>query len=182
MANLLVVDSDVASAGLLGELLTSLGHVVRGVTTSAAAIRALEADHYDLAFVELKLPDANGIELLRNVGERWPGLPVIMVAANTTVSEAIHSMRSGADDFVVKPIVAEEIQFVTAKALAGAALSSTKPPIALRHDSGLIGQTQAMQQVREMIGRVATSMATVLIRGESGTGKEVVARAIHAQS
>src|SRR5690349_5271667 len=105
-----------------------------------------------------------------------------MVAANSTVSEAINSMRSGANDFVVKPIVAEEIQFVTAKALAGAALSSQRPPIALGYDSGLIGQTPAVQQVREMIGRVATSMATVLIRGESGTGKEVVARAVHAES
>jgi two-component system response regulator AtoC len=183
MANLLVVDPDVASAASLNALLVPAGHVAKIVSTSAEALKALEGDLFDLVFVEMRLPDGGGMELLGHLTKRWPGLPIVMVAANSTVAEAVSAMRSGAADFVVKPMVADEIRYVTTKVLAGAAPSAAEPPISIpAHDSKLIGQSDPMRQVHEMVGRAAASSATVLIRGESGTGKELVARAVHERS
>src|SRR5258706_15815381 len=118
MVRLLVVDPDDASARALGDMLAEQGHVVANVATAQAAIAALEPELYDLVFAELRMPDDSGVELLDNVAKRWPGLPVVMMAAGGTVTEAVGAMRSGAADFVGKPFNAEEIRFVTSKALA----------------------------------------------------------------
>src|SRR5882672_1773997 len=108
MPNVLVVDPDLASAATLSELLASAGHTAKSVTSGVAAVRTLETQHYDLVFVELKLPEEIGLELLGTITKRWPGLPVVVMTANGKVSEAVTSMRSGAADFVAKPIDADE--------------------------------------------------------------------------
>src|SRR5438105_3653566 len=117
MANLLIVDPDLSAAALLNDWLVPAGHVAKSVGTGKAAVQALEAELYDLVFAELRLPDVSGIELLGSVSKRWPGLPVVMLAGDSTVPEAVNAMRSGAVDFVVKPLVADEIHYVTNKAL-----------------------------------------------------------------
>jgi two-component system response regulator AtoC len=183
MANLLIVDPNSAAAARLSELLAPSGHTSKQVGTGALAIQALQSDLYDLVFSELKLGDQSGIELLGHINKRWPGLPVIMVAADSTVPEAVGAMRSGALEFVVKPFAAEEIRYVTEKALASSAPSvSQLPPSAAKQGSPLVGQSDAMREVHEMVRRAAASHATVLVRGESGTGKELVARAVHEGS
>jgi two-component system response regulator AtoC len=183
MPNVLVVDPDLVSAATLSELLASAGHTAKSVSSGSAAVRTLETQHYDLVFVELKLPEESGLELLGTITKRWPGLPVVIVTANGKVSEAVTCMRSGATDFVAKPIDADEIHYVTTKALAGAASSAAEPPAStFAGDFTLIGQSEPIRQVSDMIGRAAASGATVLIRGESGTGKELVARAVHERS
>jgi two-component system response regulator AtoC len=183
MAHLLVVDPDPASAGALTEMLTLAGHKATNVALGRPALRALEINLYDSVFIELKLPDESGLELLDKITKRWPGLPVVMMTADGKISDAVNSLRSGAADFVAKPIVTEEIQYVTNKVLAGAASSAAEPPEStLDGHSRLVGQSNAMRQLSDVIGRAARSAATVLIRGESGTGKELVARAVHEGS
>jgi len=183
MARVLIVQPDHDAASGLAEVLERAGHLSDVVDTAPLAMRRLEAGLYDLVMADLKLNAESGLSLLVAILSRWPELPVIMVALESTVPEAIQAMRAGASDFLLKPFAAEEVLYVSAKALAGMALRATEPPLAAHApDASLIGQSVAMRRVDEMIQRTAAGTATVLVRGESGTGKELVARAIHRKS
>jgi two-component system, NtrC family, response regulator AtoC len=179
MARALVVDPDATMAARFARALELAGHLTTLVGDGRAALECLDSDHFDLMFVELELPGQSGIDVLKEAQTRAPDLPVVIVAAEPAVTEAVGAMRAGASDFVLKPSSDEEIAYVVSKALASRA---SKPPFLSASGKGLLGESDSMQQVRTALGKAASGDATVLIRGESGTGKELVAQALHEQS
>jgi len=123
------------------------------------------------------MPGASGLELLVDIVERWPEVPVIMMTAHGTVGVAVEAMKKGAADFLLKPFDREEILFTVRKQIAAAERADASP--AVTRSAAVSPGSGAMNEVRDLIRRAAGSTATVLIRGESGTGKELAARSIH---
>jgi two-component system response regulator AtoC len=187
----LVVDDDAAIGVVLEALLRQAAYDVSYVGSVDAAIQELERDGADVLLTDLRMPDADGMDLLAVVTRRWPGLPVILLTAHGTVPIAVDAMRRGAADFLLKPFDREELLFVMNKAMF-AARARDRNGAGNRHaewmtgdGSGaplLVGESQPMRELHDLIGRAATGAATVLVRGESGTGKGLVARAIHEKS
>ncbi len=179
-ARILVVDDDPALALVLEALLRQAGYAPRVVPSAEAALVAIEQHAVDAILSDVKMPGMDGLELLRQLGERRPDLPVVLLTAHGTVPLAVEAMKRGAADFLLKPFDRDEILFVVSKALAagerGVAAAPALPP------GGLIGDSPSMNEVRAVIERSARGVATVMIRGESGTGKELVARAVHEAS
>jgi two-component system, NtrC family, response regulator HydG len=124
----------------------------------------------------------HGLEVLRAVRSRWPGVPFILMTAYASVATAVQAMREGAYDYITKPFDPDEVQAVVARALSKAAVLGRTAEDELDRFGPFIGRSAAMRSVYQMIERVAPTDATVLILGETGTGKELVARAIHERS
>lgn len=152
-------------------------------STGAEALAVLDREPADVVISDVTLPDMTGLALLETVGNRWPGLPVVMLAADASVPQAVAALKAGAADFAQKPLKPEELGYVIDKALTvvrrGAEQPPPPPPSAR---VGLIGTSSAMRKVYATLKSASQSTATVLIRGESGTGKEMVARAVHEGS
>jgi DNA-binding NtrC family response regulator len=125
------------------------------------------------------MPELGGLELLRELRTRSPGLPVIIMTAFGSIDTAVRAIASGAVDYVSKPMDVEEIRATVRRALDRRAEAQAELPEAGEEIGGVVGRTPAMVEVYKTIARVAPGMSTVLITGESGTGKELVARAIH---
>lgn len=160
-----------------------------GVRTEAAAdlaqARTLLAEHrFDFCFTDMRLPDGNGIELVHEVQKHWPGMPIAVITAHGNAQAAVESMKSGAFDFVSKPVdLAMLRKLVEAglrlKAGDASAAAGGAPTTAADDCGGLLGRDPSIEHLRGMIDRLARSQAPVHICGESGTGKELVARLIH---
>jgi two-component system response regulator AtoC len=176
----LIVHGDAATGESLSQVLGSRQVEVERAASASAALSLLESRPFDAAIVAMELPELSGLELLREIAQRWPDVRVVMVAAAAAVPEAVAAMRAGASDFLVEPVEPEQVVFVLDKAVDEARGEPDPEPAGASRT--LVGQSRAMQQVFELVGRAAASTATVLIRGESGTGKELVARAVHAES
>jgi len=176
----LLVDDDPAVGKVLGALLTQAGIRNEHVSSAEAALVALTHKSFDVVVTDLRMPGMGGMELLGQVSERFPDIPVVVLTAHGTVPEAVEAMKKGARDFMLKPFDREEILFVVRKALAGA--QAPMPSSPATRGAGFIGESPGMRQVYALLQRAAAGNATVLIRGESGTGKELAARALHEQS
>jgi two-component system, NtrC family, response regulator AtoC len=181
MASILIVDPEASRAKIVAQVLEGASHVHRHVATAAAALEELEANAHDLLVLAAPLDD-DPRAFLERVGGRWPGLAVITVASGDPVANAEEALRLGATDSLTTPVVPEEVAFVVAKALSAAALEAAKPPRAPSRVSALLGESEPMVRLRDLLRRVAEGTSTTLVRGETGTGKELVARAVHAQS
>ncbi|MFN8641484.1 MAG: sigma-54 dependent transcriptional regulator [Candidatus Binatia bacterium] len=183
----LVVDDEKNIRSTVAVCLEGLGCAVTGAASAAAARAAVEAGAYDLAFLDLRLGEENGLELLPALLARRPDLDVVVITAYATIDTAVEAMRRGARDYLPKPFSPAQIRHVVEQVAERrrlarrvdalqAELASAAPEIEL--DS----QAPAMQKVLDLLPRLAASDATVLLRGENGTGKGVVARALHAGS
>ena len=184
MANLLIVDDEQGIRQLLTLVFERAGHNVRVAAGGQSALELLRAHDFDLLISDVKMPDMNGIELLRAARELEPDLAVVMMTAFATVDTAREAFKLGADDFIQKPFDIEELKLIVAKALEK--LDLVKENRAFKRaqrDRGklgnIIGRSARMQAVYQMIETVAEVQSTILVTGESGTGKELVARAIH---
>ena len=186
---ILIVDDEEGMRELLGIMLINDGYLVETATGASEAERFLREDSFDLVITDLRMgKDATaGMAVLEKVRELERGVPTIMITAYGSVDTAIEAMKKGAIDYIQKPFRNEEMRVVVKKALEHKRLKDENARLrAEQRKMGrleeIVGKSQAIEQVREMIKRVAGLSSTVLIRGESGTGKELVARAIHRLS
>lgn len=184
---ILVVDDQASLREVLTVMLQREGYDVESAADGAAALLLLSEGEYDLIISDIRMPKLSGIELLRNVREKHPETLMIMITAFSTSEEAVEAMKLGAFDYITKPFRNDEIRLVVRNALERRALRqenlSLRQELVERYSfANMVGKSVEMQQVYDLIGKVAPSKANVLVTGESGTGKELVARAIHFNS
>ncbi|TNF25485.1 MAG: sigma-54-dependent Fis family transcriptional regulator [Deltaproteobacteria bacterium] len=189
-ARLLVVDDEANMRTVLTGLLSREGYVVEAAANGRAALEALERSggNVHAILTDLRMPEMDGMTLLEEIGKRYPGRPVVMLTAHGTVDTAVEAMKVGAFDFVTKPFNADELRAVMAKAVntARAEMDAVEPmrggTVDAKGKFGMIGMSKPMQDIYDILEKVADTPTTVLITGESGTGKELVAQALHEHS
>lgn len=184
---ILVVDDNRGMCELLELGLGGCGFEVRWTTEPHKALEMLQHDSYAAVVTDLNMPGQNGIELTRQLLGNRPDLPVIVITAFGSMESAIEAMRAGAFDFVTKPLEVDALALVLQRAVQHRALREEvkllrRAVAAAQCFDNLIGQSDAMRQVFDLLARVAEADVSVLILGESGTGKELVARSIHTRS
>ena len=179
--SVLVVDDDPAVGKVLAALLAQAGIGCSHVPHAGAALEALRRQPVDVVVTDLRMPGTTGLELLDEIAQRWPEIPVILLTAHGSVGVAVDAMKRGAADFLLKPFDREEILFTVRKQIAAARHADGQPtPTPTEAAAGSVGSSsQDMREVQDLIRRAARGTVTVLVRGESGTGKELAARAIH---
>ena len=187
METILVVDDEKNYLLVLKELLVDEGYEVLTAQSGANALAILSETELDLVVTDMKMPGMSGLELLERLKQKDPQLPVVMMTAFGTVEKAVEAMKKGAFDYISKPFDNESLKKTVATALKMWRVIKENRFLSQElkdkfGPSDLIGNSPAIQQVRDLIQKVAVTKATVLVTGESGTGKELVARAIHAQS
>ena len=187
LASLLLVDDDAAFRTVLAGELERLGFRVAGVETGGDALARVAEIEPDVVLLDLRLPDIDGLEVLRGLRASCPSADVIMLTGHGSIDTAIDAIKMGAFDYVAKPCPLEELEVRIQRALErqGLRRRATLLERALTPadiGSGLIGEAPAFRRVREMIERVAPTSSTVLITGETGSGKEMVAKLLHARS
>jgi two-component system response regulator PilR (NtrC family) len=182
----LIVDDEADIRELLVLTLTRMGVDADTASSVAEAKRALEGRTYDLALTDMRLPDGDGLDVLRHIAELYGNTPVAVITAYGSTENAVAALKAGAFDYLAKPIKLEQL-----RPLVMSALKLPKPVLARRASIGettqpgvprLLGESAPMQRAREMIARLARSQAPVYLTGESGSGKEVAARLIHVGS
>ncbi len=184
MAHVLIVDDELNIRRVLAAMLKRDGYEVTAAADGEQALAVLARAPVQVVVTDLVMPKLDGLSLLRRVAADYPDVPVIVITAHGTVDSAVAALKAGAFDFITKPFEQDELKKVIAKAaraheierqnVHGPSAEGEKPP--------LVGQSPAMRQVYEVIGKVADSPSTVLVTGESGTGKELVAQALHRGS
>jgi DNA-binding NtrC family response regulator len=184
---ILVADDDLVARDLLVEVLVREGYRVRAAGSGAEAIRIAESEVIDLALVDLRMPDVDGLAVLGRIRALSPAPPVVILTAFATIETAIDAIRHGAYDYLSKPFRIDEIKLVARRALEAQQLVRDNQQFReqLRDRYGvdrLLGQSPEMVVIYRLVARVAAADTTILIQGETGTGKELVARAIHDAS
>ena len=172
----IVADDDAAIRTVVRRALTRAGYLVRTTETANGLARLIDEGAGDVVITDVIFPDGNGLDALPGIIERRPGLKVIVMSAQNTLSTAVRATEQGAFDYLPKPFDLDELTRAVASALA---VGTEAPAETLGDDMPLIGRSAAMQEVYRTIARVVPTSLTVMILGESGTGKELVARAIH---
>ena len=182
MTRVLVVDDDAVSCQVLREVLEEEGLKVVCETNPRKALASVDEESFDLAILDVRMPEMNGLELLQRLRERIPSLPVIIMTGFGSVDTAVDAITSGAIDYVSKPMNVDEIRAAVDRALRGDRAPRAELPVESGAIGDMVGRTRAMVTIYRTIARVAPGRSTVLILGESGTGKELVARAVHRYS
>lgn len=187
LLRLLVVEDDPGLAEVLTEELGTRGHRVTLAASVAEARESLAVAEFDVALMDLMLPDGSGIDVLRAVREQELPTQVIVITGFATLATALEAMKLGAYDYITKPARLEEIELLVAKAAEKAKLLWENAALRVRLEGrealpGLIGQDPVLKRLLTDLDKVAASPLPVLIQGESGTGKELVARAVHKRS
>ncbi|MGA2264045.1 MAG: sigma-54 dependent transcriptional regulator [Acidobacteriota bacterium] len=185
--SILIVDDEQIVRESLTKWFIEDGFSVGAAEDAPAALRQLQAQRWDIILLDIKMPGMGGIELQQRVREIDPLAAIIFITAHASVDTAVQALKSGAFDYVTKPVDPDYLSHLIRNAIKQRALMQEniklKEQIAeLPKLDEIIGESQAMQQVFEMIETVAKTETTVMIRGESGTGKELIARAIHSNS
>jgi two-component system response regulator PilR (NtrC family) len=191
MANLLIVDDELGMRQFLTHLFQREGHTVRAAENGREALELMRATPADLVVSDVRMPDMNGIELLRSARELFPAVEVVLMTAFANVDTAREAFLLGAYDFVQKPFDNDLLKETVTRALQKISLVKEKDALLEENKvliqgqrsrgklNNIIGRSAKMQALYQMIETVAQVQSTVLVTGESGTGKELVARAIH---
>jgi len=188
-ARILVADDEDSIRFVMREALEAEGHAVHDVPDGDSALAALEREDFDLAFLDIRMPGASGLEVLERARTLATDTAVVIITAQSTFENAVEAMKLGAIDYLTKPFGLAEVRALTDKALRTRALELEVR--ALRREVGravvpggqrLVGNSPALVETFKTVGKVAGRNVPVLVTGESGTGKELVARAIHTAS
>ena len=184
MANILIVDDEQSYRQLLSLVFEEQGNSIRTAMNGRQALELLQAEPADVIISDVKMPDMDGIEMLRAVRETLPDVGVILMTAFASVETAREAFKLGADDFIQKPFDVEELKLIVRKTLEKQALIDENRAFKrAQRERGsiknIVGTSAKMNAIFQMIETVAEVQSTILLTGESGTGKELVARAIH---
>ncbi len=180
MTAILVVDDELSMRQFLKILLEKEGYEIALAADGPSALEQARQRQFDLAISDIRMPGMNGLELLAELKNDCPDLPVIMITAFASPEDAVTAMKNGAFDYITKPFNVEEIKGVIRSATARKNAGVTTP--VEDEFPEIIGQSPEMLKIFDLIKRIAPTPANVLIYGESGTGKELVAKAIHNHS
>ncbi len=184
MPEALIIDDDDAFSLGLCEVVSRGGYTARRATSLKAARAQMEVRRPDLIFVDLHLPDGKGLEML---GEEEDGPDVVLITGQASIETAIEALRLGATDYIVKPVDLVRVRAILANVAKSSALRHQVVSLrtqlrGLGHFGALVGTSPPMQKVYDLVARVATTEASVLVTGETGTGKELVAQSVHELS
>lgn len=187
MEKILIVDDEQSMRDVLSIMLKRAGYGVTVAADGEEAIAQLGKDIFDLIITDLKMPKVGGLDVLKAVKDSSPETVVLVITAFASTETAVEAMKRGAYDYLTKPFQVDEVQLIIRNALEKRRLSTEnmllKRELASQSSfAQIVGQSDAMQKVFDMVRKVADSKSNVLICGESGTGKELVARAIHYNS
>ncbi len=179
MAKILLVEDDLTFSQMLQNFVQKNGHEITAASNIKTGLRFLEQNTFDLLLLDYRLPDGTGMDILADIREKGKLIPAIMMTSFNDVRTAVKAIRSGAFDFITKPVNPDELLMIM-----GAALNDKTPdPLAASDTPNFIKGTSAQSdKLLEHISLIAPTDISVLIQGESGTGKEYVARMIHSQS
>ncbi len=177
----LIVEDEPDIRELLEITLSRMGLETRSAGDYSNATRLLNEENFDLCLTDMKLPDGDGIALVEFIQQQFPNIPTAVITAHGSIDLAIKAMKSGAFDFVSKPVSLDTLRNLIEKALT---LPSTAQQVSSLTESKyqIVGETAIIAELRRSIAKFARSQAPVFIQGQSGTGKELVARQIHLQS
>ena len=187
MEKILVVDDEQSLREVLSIMLKRAGYAVTSAMDGEEAIELLNKEIFDLVITDLRMPKIDGMEVLKAVKSASPETVVLIITAFASADSAVEAMKQGAYDYLTKPFQVDEVQLIIRNALEKRRLTTEnmllKREMASQSSfAQLVGQSEAMQKVFDVVRKVADSKSNVLICGESGTGKELVARAIHYNS
>jgi len=184
---ILIVDDEFSVRDSMARWFEEEGYRVGQAESGEAALDLLEDSAWDIALVDVRMPGMDGLELLGRLLKKSPETIVIIITAHATVGTAVEAFKAGAFDYITKPFDPDDVSRVVARALRQKDLILENRRLRecvknLVDTNPMIGESAGIERIRELIGTVAGTESTVLIRGRSGTGKEVVARAIHNNS
>jgi len=184
---ILVIEDDAPQLRALTGFLKRQGFNVLWSSSGTGGVRTAREQPIDMVLTDYKMPDKNGLDVLREIKNINPEIPVILITAHGTEEIAVQAMKEGAFDYLTKPIDLDEVEIIVRKALERKQLVSENRELRRQLEEKyrfheIISGSSEMEEVINTAGRAARSKATVLIRGESGTGKELIARAIHYTS
>jgi two-component system response regulator PilR (NtrC family) len=184
---LLVVDDEEVIRDVLQALLEREGYEVTTAQDAGDALARFDAEPFDVVLLDLMLPDRPGLDVLREIRRRDPDAVVVIVTAYSSIEGAIHAMREGAFHYIPKPFQNQEVLLTVQKGADARRLTQEnrrlKSELSKRYGLGrIVGKSEGMRKVFELVRLAGPSRSTILVEGESGTGKELVARAIHTHS
>ncbi|MCD6506143.1 sigma-54-dependent Fis family transcriptional regulator [Candidatus Poribacteria bacterium] len=187
VARILIAEDEEGIRQGMAKALQKDGHEVEVAPNGEVALRKIEGDYFDLLISDVRMPGISGLDLLKKAKEIDPDLIVIIITAYGSIEDAVDAMRSGAYNYITKPIKLAELRAMVANALQihSVVVENKRLRELLKQEDrfeSMIGTNSKMREIFELINKVAPTNATVLIQGETGTGKELVARAIHNRS
>jgi len=186
-AHILVVEDEQDMLLGLRKILSKQGHQVQIAESGSVGAQKVEQSYFDIVITDLKMPGMDGMELLRKAKDAHSDTIVVVITGYGTVESAVEAMKLGAYDYITKPFDPERIRTLVRKALKEIALTNENRYLKqkmreISNTQNMVGNSKKMQEVFEIVDRVASTDATVLILGESGTGKELIARYVHYNS
>lgn len=185
--HILVIEDDQAMGDMLDFGLSRRGFTSHSLTSGQTGLAALPEEQPDVLLTDINLPDINGIQVCREVVEKWPDVPVIMMTAFGSLETAIEAIRAGAYDFITKPLDMDLLSLTLERAVAHRNLKKQVKLLSeeikrIHSFSDLLGESPIMKELFGRLERIAATDSSVLISGESGSGKEITARALHEYS
>ena len=183
MKKILIIDDERSIRRALGEILQFEGYEVTEAENGNQGIDACKNDSFDLIFCDIKMPGKDGMEVLAELHPLFPDIPIVMISGHGTIETAVEAIKKGAFDFIEKPLDLNRILVTIRNANEKVSLleqtTILKSTIKKIKGTSIVGESEPIKRIREMIEKVAPSDARVLITGENGTGKELVARSLH---